>query len=96
MRGCQLKSEKELKKNGRGFSKVGEVDGIELSCVRWFDNRAVTPLSTFTGQSPVQTPKRSSSAKNEFTDIDFPDVVQKSNKNMGGVDLLDSLLGLYR
>ncbi|KAG0439021.1 hypothetical protein HPB47_016780, partial [Ixodes persulcatus] len=85
LRGCQLKSEKELKKKGRGSSEelMGEVDGIELSCVRWFDNRAVTLLSTFTGQSPVQKAKRSSSDKKEFTDIDFPNVVQKSNHHMG-------------
>ncbi|KAG0431245.1 hypothetical protein HPB47_021957, partial [Ixodes persulcatus] len=93
-----MKSEKELKKKGRDSSEelMGEVDGTELSCVRWFDNRAVPLLSTFTGQSPVQKAKRSSSAKKEFTDIDFPDVVQKSNKHMGGVYLFDSLLGLYR
>jgi len=52
---CTLKSDAELKKLGRGAmdEKLCTVDGVELSCVRWFDNKSVTLLSTFAGSQPT-------------------------------------------
>ena len=42
------------KKKGRGSfdEKVAIVDGIEISSIRWLDNKSVTFLSTFTGCQP--------------------------------------------
>lgn len=95
---CRLKSEKELKCKGRGASEelTTTIDDVELSCVRWYDNRAVTFLSSFVGRDPVQKTKRWFTSAKEFREIDCPSVVKVYNRHMGGVDLLDSLLGLYR
>jgi len=49
---CQLPSDSELKKRCRGAfaEKITTVDdSIQLSAVRWFDNRAVTFLSSLAG-----------------------------------------------
>ena len=58
MRESKLKSEKELKKEGRG-SYDGSVDlnsGIVI--VRWFDNKAVQLISNYIGIEPIDEVKR--------------------------------------
>ena len=35
------------------MEKIARLDDVTLSSVRWFDNRAVTFLSTFAGAQPV-------------------------------------------
>jgi hypothetical protein len=91
-------SEKELKKSGRGAMNecLTNVDGADIACVRWYDNKMVNLVSTFTGAKPIVKVQRWSKAEHEYKEINCPTIVQEYNKNMGGVDLLDSLLGLYR
>ena len=95
---CQLPSDVEMKKRGRGahVEKVAQVGNVELSAVRWYDNRPVTVLSKFVGAEPLTDVKRWSRADSEEKQVSCPKVVNIYNKHMGGVDLLDSLLGLYR
>lgn len=96
--GVNMPSEKEMKKKGRGHfeERVAVVDGIELSCTRWQDNRAVTLLSSFVGTQPVGNASRYDRQKKERSEIPCPSVITVYNKHMGGVDLLDSLISLYR
>ncbi|KAL3220246.1 hypothetical protein MRX96_030065 [Rhipicephalus microplus] len=54
--GVSLPGEQKIKKKrGRGHfeERMAVVDGIELSCTRWQDNRAVTLLSSFIGAEPA-------------------------------------------
>jgi len=76
--------------------KVAKVDYVTLSVVRWFDNRAVTILSTFVGAQPVGETKRFSRVARAEQQVACPRVVRVYNAHMAGVDLLDSLIGLYR
>ena len=78
------------------MEKVATVDDITLSVVRWSDNRAVTFLSTFVGAQPVGETKRFSRVAHAEQQVACPRVVRVYNAHMGGVDLLDSLIGLYR
>ncbi|KAG5877962.1 hypothetical protein JTB14_015611 [Gonioctena quinquepunctata] len=96
--GCEMPSEKDLKRQGRGsmMEKTTVIDGAEVSCFTWFDNKVVTLLSTYVGSSPETTRERYSRKNEEYVNIRCPKVVDVYNKNMGGVDLLDSMLGLYR
>ena len=98
LRQCQLPSEKEMKKEGRGYflENVATVDGETLSLVSWYGNKIVTFLSNFVGSEPVTEVKRFSKAMKETIKTKCPNLVQKYNRHMGGVDLLDSLLGHYR
>jgi len=59
----------------------------------WRDNKVVTLLSTFVEIDPISKVKRFSKTENKFIEIDCPNIVSVYNKHMGGVDLLDSLLG---
>ena len=55
MRQCKLKTEKELKKEGRG-SFDGAIDlNSGVIIVRWYDNKQVQLASNFTHIEPVGT-----------------------------------------
>jgi len=96
---CKVVGDSELKKQGRGAfaEKVARVDdNVQLSVVRWFDNHPVTFLSSFVGAQPVTNARRWDRSAKADKQIPCPQVVTIYNRHMGGVDLLDSLIGLYR
>lgn len=78
------------------MEKVAKVVSVTLSVVRWFDNRPVTFLSTFVGAQPVTEVSRFSRVSRTEQQVACPRVVKVYNAHMGGVDLLDSLISLYR
>lgn len=88
----------ELKRAGRGSfeQKMAMVRETTLYAVKWYDNRSVTLLSDYTGAHPVTEVDRWDRKQKMITKVPCPAVVKEYNKNMGGVDLLDSLLALYR
>ena len=93
---CPLKSECDMKKNGRGSidEKTAIVDDVEISAVRWYDNKAVTLLlSTYAGFQPVTEVTRWNRKMKYHERIECPNIVTVYNKHMGGVDLIDSLIG---
>jgi len=53
---CSLQSELEMKKTGRGTidEKTTIIDGMDVSAVRQYDNRAVNLLSTYVGSELVK------------------------------------------
>lgn len=95
---CSLKNDTELKKLGRGSvdEVVATVDEVDISSVRWFDNKTVTFLSTFAGSQPMSEVTRWNGKTGQYEKVACPSVVSVYNKHMGGVDLIDSLIGLYR
>ena len=95
---CPVLSDKEMKQRGHGtFTEhVAKVDGVDVSVVSWFDNKVVTLLSNFIGSEPSIEVKRFSRKDMCHINISCPGIVTIYNKHMGGVDLLDSLLGYYR
>ena len=53
-------------------------------------------MSTFAKANPIATVSRFDKTKKKIIEIPCPDIVQRHNKSMGGVDLADHLLALYR
>uniref|UniRef100_A0A8C3A2I5 PiggyBac transposable element-derived protein domain-containing protein n=1 Tax=Cyclopterus lumpus TaxID=8103 RepID=A0A8C3A2I5_CYCLU len=96
--GVSLMSDAELKRTGRGSfqQKMAMVGETTLHVVKWYDNRSVTILSDYTGAHPVTEVQRWDRKKKMLLKVPRPAVVKIYNKNMGGVDLLDSLIALYR
>lgn len=95
-KGCELKSEKELKKETRGaFDSAVEFDSGVI-VVRWYDNRKVDIISSFVGVEPIKNVRRYDKTQKKIVDVPCPAAVNFYNKNMGGVDLLDSLTALYK
>lgn len=93
---CPIASENNLKQKGRGsFDEYVDIEN-QLALVRWFDNKSILLLSSFVSTEPSDTCKRWSQVEKKKIDVQRPAVVQQYNKNMGGVDLSDMLIELYR
>lgn len=98
LRGCTFSNDKEFKRKGRGSfeERKASVEGVSLFAIKWYDNKSVTTLSSFAGAYSCETKTRWNRASKEYISIQCPSVINLYNKSMGEVDLLDSLLALYR
>lgn len=96
--GLVMKSKDDLTKEGRGAMdhRVAEIDGVHVCAVKWYDNNVVNCLSTLHGCHPIDLVQRWSSKEKRHIQITRPSVIQAYNQHMGGVDLLDMLVSLYR
>lgn len=92
---CPLKTEKQLKKEGRGSMdyKVSE-EGIIV--VKWFDNKEVTVGSNHYSVNPTSKVRRWDKSMKVYLSIIIPFLILVYNKGMGGVDHCDQLLSFYR
>lgn len=95
---CKLPTEKEVMKKERGFSAefVANMDGIDISNVIWKDNKVVTLVSSFAGELPKSQVRRYDKTNKRHVNIDRPYIVGEYNRHMGGVDLIDSIMGRYK
>lgn len=104
----KLSSDAELarKKVERGYSEeyVANAFGIDISSVLWRDNKTVRLLSTYVGvkpflsrqiETPTLTSKRWDRKTKQKVDVDCPFIIKEYNRHMGGVDLMDGLIGRY-
>lgn len=90
-----MKTEKELKKEGRGsMDSFISDDGILI--VKWFDNKEVIVGSNHYGTQPTTVVKRWDKKEKKYVDVTRPFVIQAYNNGMGGVDHCDQLLSFYR
>ena len=94
--GCPLMSDKDLKKEGRGSFDYRIDMNSTLRVVKWHDNKAVTVASTFGGVGASSTEKRWDTKSKDHVDISYPDTIRDYNQSMGGADLSDMLITLYR
>lgn len=72
------------------------VDGVKIYLNQWNDNRVVSTLSNFVGAAPEKEVRRFQRKTKTYINIKRPKCIELYNKGMGGVDLMDSLLGYYR
>ncbi|XP_065662880.1 piggyBac transposable element-derived protein 3-like [Hydra vulgaris] len=95
-KGCQLATEKYFKKLGRGSQsfKIDANSGLILT--KWYDNKCVNLISTYCDPEFVSKIKRWDRKDKKYIEIDCPSTVQEYNKSMGGVDLADMLISLFR
>lgn len=93
-----MKDDKKLARDGKGSYQESElgVDNSKVTLVRWFDNKVVNLVSTFAKANPLTTVKRFDKTIKKTVEVPCPDIVQRYNKSMGGVDLADQLISLYR
>lgn len=96
LRGCTLMSEKELRRVGRGASDYCVDANSGLVIVRWLDSSIVQLSSTHMSVDPITTAKRWDRKQRKYVDVPCPAIVKEYNQHMGGVDLFDMLMSLYR
>ena len=93
-----MKCQKRITRKGRGAFEASKItqENSEAVYVKWYDNRVVNMLSTFAKIHPMTTVLRFDSKNKRVIEIQCPDIVKKYNKSMGGVDLADQLISLYK
>ena len=96
--GCNMPSDADMKKEGRGSTVIQSavIDGVELRALKWFDNRGVVLLTSYASGQPMSFVDRWDSKQKKKVQVQCPSAVVMYNQFMGGADLLDSLLALYR
>lgn len=91
-----LISDKDMAKKVRGnHDEIRSRDG-KVVLTKWFDNRAVVMASNFLGVGEEDEVGRWEKSERAYVRIKRPEVVQRYNQAMGGVDKLDQLVSRYR
>lgn len=88
-----LPCDKEMKKKPRGSFDYRSDGNVFI--VKWHDNSIVNLASNFESHLPVRNVSRRVKGVSK-TMVTQPDLVKSYNENMGGVDVMDRLLGSYR
>lgn len=98
LRGCEklLLPDKSLKKKGRGSFCQVVCNKNKVTVTKWFDNKIVHVASSYADSYPVNKIRRYSKEKKRKVDVDCPEVITHYNRHIGGVDLADMLVALYR
>ncbi|CAK9814101.1 PiggyBac transposable element-derived protein 3 [Anthophora plagiata] len=98
LKDCEFSSDKVMKTKGRGSYELlsTSIDRVTINAVKWYDNKAVHLMSTFCEIEPIDIVKRWDKKMKKVIDVQRPNVVKMYNQHMGGVDVVDSLIALYR
>ena len=75
---------------------IAKEKDIEIRVVKWFDNRSVRVLTNMASVNPIGTVQRWDKKQKKYIEVPIPDMITQYNQHMGGVDLLDMLIALYR
>ena len=93
---CPLATDRELKSLGRGSYDYRTYLNSGFQVVKWYDNKCVHDVSTFSGVGSSDYVKRWDSRKKEHTDVTLPEMIADYNSSMGGVELADMVIALWR
>lgn len=88
-----LPSDKDMKKKPRGSFDYRSDGNVFI--VKWHDNSIVNLASNFETHLPVRNVGRRVKGKSH-TYVTQPNLVKSYNESMGGVDVMDRLLGSHR
>ncbi|XP_060858925.1 piggyBac transposable element-derived protein 3-like isoform X1 [Metopolophium dirhodum] len=93
-----LTDDRLLMKKDRGYSEecFTVVEDVPISAVAWKDNKVVHVSSTFVGELEKNVVSRFDKKKKTTVIVPRPKIIEVYNKHMGGVDLMDSMIGRYR
>ncbi|KAL0195380.1 hypothetical protein M9458_008952 [Cirrhinus mrigala] len=92
--GDRLKTDKELCKEGRGVYDYRSSGGV--IAVKWYDNKCVTLLINACGVEPVGFVQRYSKEQGMKIAVTCPAIIKAYNEHIGGMDLSDMLVHLYK
>lgn len=100
---CKLSDDKSTKNKPRGYLEelVATIHGCDVANVLWNDTKPVRFISSYVGILPFSdnqtnlTIDRYNKATKQRITISCPQLIMEYNRHMGGVDLMDSLIGRY-
>ena len=93
---CPLLAEKDLRKQGRGSFDYRTDMSSGLAVVKWLDNKCVHLCTNYVNPIETSEVRRWDKSAKKYVQVTCPAVVKEYNKSMGGVDLSDMLISLYR
>ena len=91
---CPLPDNKTADKANRGEYWCKASDGV--LAVKWKDNKAVTVVTNHSGVTPLKKASRWSQKEKKKVQVTQPYLIHEYNQYMGGVDLVDGAVGVYR
>lgn len=94
MGGATLKRDKELMKKGCGAFDYRSAE--ELITGKWFESKCVNLLSNACGITPLFSVKRWTKQANAKIAILCPSLIPAYNQHMGGINLSDMLVHMYK
>lgn len=95
-RDCPLICKKQMMKKERGTYDSITCVPPKINIVRWMDNAVVTVASTGHGTLPVSSVQRFSQAQKKVIQVTRPHMIGEYNRYMGGTDLMDENISMYR
>ena len=93
---CPLKATKDLEKEGRGAMDYRTDNNSGIIITKWVDNKTLHLIPNYVGIEPMESIQRWSKYEKRKVQVPCPQIVVAYNKAMGGVDLADMLISLYR
>lgn len=96
LKGVVLKDDNSLKREGRGSADFCVEQITDTVVVKWYDNKFIHLLSNYAGIHPTDTCKIWDKKEKKRVDLERPYAVKEYNEFMGGGDLSDMLIELYR
>lgn len=85
-----------MKEKDRGFSEELVSDDGDVVLVKWLDNKTVSFASNFVGIGEEDKVKRWDKKTKNYINVNRPQVTKDYNSGMGGVDLFNRFIALYR
>ncbi|XP_049816661.1 piggyBac transposable element-derived protein 2-like [Schistocerca nitens] len=94
---CPLIDSKRMgKEKEQGFYDYMFDKENEVLVLKWSDNKPVCVATNYSTITPLSSTKRYSQAKKKEISVTMPHLTEEYNAHMGGVDLLDKEISLYR
>ncbi|XP_029960172.1 uncharacterized protein LOC115397835 [Salarias fasciatus] len=91
--GQNVRSDKTVKKNGRGTSaQVTSEDG-EVCVVKPYDKK---PMLMLSDAEPEDTCQRRDKKRKRYVAVRRPNIIRKYNNKISGVDIIDRMISDYR
>ena len=93
---CPLSASRELKQQGRGNLDYCPDQNSGFHFGKWYDNKSALIGSHYAGVEASTTVERFDVMEKEKAKVSCPEMIKEYNKSMGGIDLADMLISLYR
>ena len=93
---CPIPANKDLERQGRGALDYRVDSNSGIITAEWVDNKTVQVASNYTDIELMGTINQWSKASNTYENISCSRIILGCNKSMGGIDLADMLIALYR
>lgn len=95
-RGLKFLPEKKIRKKVGAHISNDLIIKKKFTVIQWYDNKSVIVTSTFANIEQIPTLQRYSKEQKKRISVTCPNIIRECNRHMGGADIADMLVALYR